>query len=254
MSQSLFSRSAGARSIVVVIIALFSALALSFLSGCSSSTSSPDAQSPASSAAGSDGANSTTDSPTGAAADSSPASRLHEPNHKPVISVSSSTFPLTVTDIHGDETRLDKRPESVVFLSGTPLNLWYSAGGKAVARPELTKNIRLVEDKAEEIMALPSVGMPYAINTEAVAGHRPDLIVGMQGPHDDAIAHFLSSASMRFCLRCVRSMTSPIRTRRSACSAGMSRRPRRPCRRSRLTRWPSLRRFRILLRPSGVRR
>ena len=43
--------------------------------------------------------------------------------------------------------KLEKRPERVVFLSGTPLNIWYDAGGTAVGRPELTGNLRLASEQ-----------------------------------------------------------------------------------------------------------
>ncbi|BCR79591.1 ABC transporter substrate-binding protein [Arachnia rubra] len=105
----------------------------------------------------------------------------------PAISLSSESFPLTVTDTTGRQVSLERRPERVVFLSGTPLNVWYDAGGSAVGRPELTDNIRLGADYAGTIMALPSVGMPYATDSEAVAGLQPDLVVGVEGPHDAAV-------------------------------------------------------------------
>lgn len=103
------------------------------------------------------------------------------------VHLSSDSFPLTITDTIGREVTIEKRPERVVFLAGTPLNVWYDAGGTAVGRPELTENIRLVEDKATQIMALPSVGMPYATDTEAVAGLNPDLVIGMDGPQNSAV-------------------------------------------------------------------
>lgn len=106
------------------------------------------------------------------------------------ISVSSDTFPLTLTDIEGYEIALEEKPERVVFLSGSPFNIWYDAGGTAVARPELTDNIKLLEDRAEEMMEVPSVGLPHIINAEAVAGHQPDLIIGLDGPHNATIDRF----------------------------------------------------------------
>ena len=47
----------------------------------------------------------------------------------PAISLSLESFPLTVTDTTGRQVSLERRPERVVFLSGTPLNVWYDAGG-----------------------------------------------------------------------------------------------------------------------------
>lgn len=108
----------------------------------------------------------------------------------PAISVSSDTFPLVVTDIDGYETELTEQPQRVVFLSGSPFNLWYDAGGTAVARPEITDNIKLLESRAAEMRALPSVGLPHIINAEAVAGHQPDLIIGLDGPHNSTIDRF----------------------------------------------------------------
>jgi len=106
------------------------------------------------------------------------------------ISLSSTSFPLTITDTTGRQVTLERRPERVVFLAGTPLNVWYDAGGTAVGRPELTGNIRLVDEHADQIMALPSVGMPYAIDAEAVAALQPDLVVGVEGPQNEAIESF----------------------------------------------------------------
>lgn len=102
------------------------------------------------------------------------------------ISLSGDSFPLTVTDTAKRRVKVEKRPERVVFLSGTPLNIWYDAGGTAVGRPELTGNLRLASKHAEKIMALPSVGLPYATDAEAVAALNPDLVFGIDGVHDAA--------------------------------------------------------------------
>ena len=102
------------------------------------------------------------------------------------IALSSDAFPLTVTDTGGRQITLEQRPERVVFLTGTPLNIWYDAGGTAVGRPELTENIRLASDHAGHIMALPSVGMAYATDAEAVTALNPDLVIGTDGLHDAA--------------------------------------------------------------------
>ena len=99
-----------------------------------------------------------------AAACSSASSAPEMPSASPAeagsISLSGDSFPLTVTDTAKRSVKLEKRPERVVFLSGTPLNIWYDAGGTAVGRPELTGNLRLASEHAEKIMALPSVGLP----------------------------------------------------------------------------------------------
>ena len=129
-----------------------------------------------------------------AAACSSASSAPEMPSASPAeagsISLSGDSFPLTVTDTAKRSVKLEKRPERVVFLSGTPLNIWYDAGGTAVGRPELTGNLRLASEHAEKIMALPSVGLPYATDTEAVAVLNPDLVVGIEGVHDSAAAAY----------------------------------------------------------------
>lgn len=106
------------------------------------------------------------------------------------IRLSAETFPLTVTDAADREITLESAPRQVVFLAGTPLNIWYDLGGTAVGRPELTDNIKLVADHATEIMALPSVGMPYATDAEAVAALDPDLVIGIDGPQNAAAEAF----------------------------------------------------------------
>ena len=64
-----------------------------------------------------------------------------------------------------------KRPERVVILLGSFLELWYDCGGKAVAR---TKNVGRMPEGAKD---LPVLGTISHINAELLVELQPDLVV-----------------------------------------------------------------------------
>ena len=103
-----------------------------------------------------------------------------------VISVSSDSYPLTVTDYLGFDTALEAMPQRVAVLSGTPMNIWYDLGGKSVCTSDVSKNLRITEGFEDEFMALPTVGQVYAINVEAVVEQKPDLIISQVGTQSTA--------------------------------------------------------------------
>ncbi|EPH06836.1 hypothetical protein HMPREF1531_00438 [Propionibacterium sp. oral taxon 192 str. F0372] len=94
-------------------------------------------------------------------------------------SLSGTEFPITVTDFNGDEVVIEQAPTRVVICSGTALNIWYDAGGKAVASADLTDSIRLSTEHAAEMQALPKLGAMHSIDQEAVLAQNPDLVITM---------------------------------------------------------------------------
>ncbi|MCX7911397.1 MAG: ABC transporter substrate-binding protein [Dehalococcoidales bacterium] len=99
---------------------------------------------------------------------------------KPKISISNYGYPCTITDYLGYEIQLDTAPERVAVLSGSFINLWYALGGKSICRTELG-SVKLDSQHAAEIEALPSVGMVYNTNVEAVIAFKPDFIIAQAG-------------------------------------------------------------------------
>lgn len=103
------------------------------------------------------------------------------------LSVSSETYPLTVTDYLDYQTKLEKLPARVAVLAGTPLNIWYDLGGKSICSSEINdKNIKLVEEYKEEMKKLPAVGAVYSLDMEAVVNQKPDLVILQSGVQSSA--------------------------------------------------------------------
>ena len=74
------------------------------------------------------------------------------------ITVSEGGYPLTVQDYFEYETVLESPPERVAVLSGTPLNIWYDLGGKSICTSDISENLKLDPQYAQELLALPVVG------------------------------------------------------------------------------------------------
>lgn len=94
-------------------------------------------------------------------------------------------YPITIKDYTGYETVLEKKPEKVAVLSGTPLNIWYDLGGKSVCTSNISENVKVVKEYKDEIMKLPAVGAVYSVDMEAVIAKQPDLIIAQAGTQGD---------------------------------------------------------------------
>ena len=93
------------------------------------------------------------------------------------IQILGDGFPYTVVDCYGYETVIEERPQRVAFLSGQPLNMWYELGGTAVCTASLDGSVLLMPEYEDTLRALPSLGMLYAIDMEAVISYDPDLVI-----------------------------------------------------------------------------
>ena len=97
------------------------------------------------------------------------------------ILVKGDDYPLTIQDYLKEEVVLDKKPEKVAVLSGTPLNIWYDLGGKSICTSDISDNIKLVSEYEEEMRNLPSIGPVYNIDMESVISHKPDFLIAQIG-------------------------------------------------------------------------
>ena len=95
---------------------------------------------------------------------------------------------LQMTDDAGRNVVLEKKPQRIVVLSTSFLDVLYEVGGKAVGRPS-SKTPQTFPSQQD----IPEVGFIYNINTEQVLTLQPDLVIGFQGIHDKLIPTFESS-------------------------------------------------------------
>lgn len=95
---------------------------------------------------------------------------------------------LTVQDDAGRTVSLPKRPERIVPLSSSLLDLVYAVGGTAVGKPSSK-----TATSPAAAQTLPEIGHVSNINVEQLLGLRPDLVIGLQGRHEKLIPVFESS-------------------------------------------------------------
>lgn len=93
-----------------------------------------------------------------------------------------STEYLRMTDDAGRTVVLPQKPQRIVVLSTSFLDVLYGVGGQAVGRPS-SKSASMfpASQNASE------VGFIYNVNTEQVLALQPDLVIGFQGIHEKLI-------------------------------------------------------------------
>ena len=95
---------------------------------------------------------------------------------------------LSVTDAAGNTVEVAKKPERIVVLSTSILDLLYAVDGKAIGRPSSKTS-----PAPEGAKDLPEIGYVYNINAEKVVSLQPDLIIGVQGMHEKLVPVFESN-------------------------------------------------------------
>lgn len=100
----------------------------------------------------------------------------------------ASTEYLRITDDGGRSVSLPQKPQRIVVLSTSFLDVLYGVGGQAIGRPS-SKNPAMfpASQKASE------VGFIYNVNSEQVLALQPDLVIGFQGIHEKLIPILESS-------------------------------------------------------------
>jgi iron complex transport system substrate-binding protein len=89
---------------------------------------------------------------------------------------------LSVTDDAGRTVVLTHKPEKIVVLSTSFLDLLYAVGGKAIGRPS-SKTAEIPADA----QSLSEVGYVYNINIEKVVALQPDLVIAFQGINEKLV-------------------------------------------------------------------
>ncbi|MBP2627809.1 MAG: ABC-type transporter, periplasmic subunit [Firmicutes bacterium] len=109
-----------------------------------------------------------------------------QPKDKQIVE--ASTDYLRITDDAGRIVLLPKKPQRIVVLSTSFLDVLYGVGGEAVGRPS-SKTLAMFP--ASQIAG--EVGYVYNINNEQLLSLQPDLVIGFQGIHEKLIPILESS-------------------------------------------------------------
>jgi len=88
----------------------------------------------------------------------------------PTTTSAQTTYPVVVTDLLGRSVQISKLPTRIVTTHPTATETLYKVGGTAVGRDSGSKY-------PAEVGNLTPVGSAYNLNTEAIAGLNPDLII-----------------------------------------------------------------------------
>lgn len=103
------------------------------------------------------------------------------------VTASTNNY-LQITDDAGRLVVLNKKPQRIVVLSTSFLDVLYGVGGKAIGRPN-SKTPQLFP-AAQDVS---EVGFLYNINNEQVLALQPDLVIGFQGMHEKLVPILESS-------------------------------------------------------------
>lgn len=91
---------------------------------------------------------------------------------------------LTIRDDAGRSVVLKNKPEKIVVLAPSFLELLYAVDGQASGRPSSNSKAAALPQQAQ---AVPEVGLVYNINIEKVVALQPDLVIALQGTHDKLV-------------------------------------------------------------------
>ncbi len=90
---------------------------------------------------------------------------------------------LTVEDDAGRAVTLPRKPERIVVLSTSYLDLLYAVGGQAIGRPTTPQSERLPPEAA----VLTELGQTTNIDVEKLIALQPDLVIAYQGLHEKLV-------------------------------------------------------------------
>ncbi len=97
----------------------------------------------------------------------------------------------TFTDDLGREVVLKEKPERVILLTPSLLDMHYQVGGTVVGAPSIAPHLKM-DELREKVKDVPDLGH-FAENMEAVFELDPDLVIGFPRIHDKYIDLFEQS-------------------------------------------------------------
>lgn len=114
-----------------------------------------------------------------------------------------------VVDSAGRRSQVPVRPQRVIALNASNLDLYYAAGGRVIGRPTTAA---LSADLLEQIKTIPQVGETSAPNTEKIVSLKPDLVLGVDVPFHHAIVPVLEKAGIPILLQALPNYQSILQT------------------------------------------
>lgn len=103
-----------------------------------------------------------------------------------------------VTDSAGRQVEIPRRPERVIVLNASSLELFYAVGGTVVGRPSTEALPQAVK---EAVAAVPAVGSTPNPNLEQIVTLKPDLILGVNMPFHHNLIPVLDKAGIPILLQ-----------------------------------------------------
>ena len=128
--------------------------------------------------------------------------------NKPIAS-ESAVSTITVTDSVGRQVVVPKHPQRVIILNPSNLEIYYAAGGKAIAKPNTNS---FNEELQGKIKDLPETGMIHSPNLEKILSLKPDLIIGTDVPYHNAIIPPLTEAGIPVLINSIKSYEDVLQT------------------------------------------
>lgn len=104
----------------------------------------------------------------------------------PTATATPDAYPVTVTDMLGNEVTIEAAPERIVAASPSTIELLYAAGGEAVARSSTARI-------PEEVASLPDIGRAEAPAYERIVAENPDLVLADSSLQAQFASNFASS-------------------------------------------------------------
>jgi iron complex transport system substrate-binding protein len=162
--------------LLLVAIALFAVLIVAGCGSTGATTTTTAAQQTTTSVAASTTSASGVSTATTAAATTSSAA-----DTSTSVAVEQGAFPVTVTDDNNDSVTIKKEPQRIVSSAPANTEMLFAIGAG-----DRVVGVTTLDDYPPEVAKIAKVG-DFKLNTEAVIGLNPDLVVGYSG-NEEALA------------------------------------------------------------------
>jgi iron complex transport system substrate-binding protein len=114
-----------------------------------------------------------------------------------------------VVDSAGRKIVIPEHPKRVVILNASNLELYYAAGGQAIAKPVSSAFDVELQKKIADI---PEIGFIHSPNLEKIISLHPDLVIGTNVPFHNALKDALQKAGIPLYINSISSYEDVLKT------------------------------------------